>query len=64
MTVIFHPETGAYADVPEVSVSHYRRSGWMTSTEWNEHQALVARQAAEAEAAARKPVTTPPSKEK
>lgn len=47
MVAIYHPETQATVDVPGESLSHYRRSGWVTKSEWDEAQ----EQAAASEAA-------------
>ncbi len=36
--MIYHPETGGSVAVPEMSLHHYRQSGWITAAEWNELQ--------------------------
>jgi hypothetical protein len=47
--LIYHPESGGRAVVPEQSVQHYRRGGWLT---WPEHADNEVRKAQlEAEAA-------------
>jgi hypothetical protein len=48
---IYHPGTDATVAVPEESVAIYRQAGWLTRTEWDEHQALNAARAAEVSAA-------------
>ena len=35
---IYHPELDRHVQVPEESVSHYRRSGWLLSSEWQARQ--------------------------
>jgi hypothetical protein len=46
--VIYHPETQANTTVPEDSVWHYRQSGWLLRSEFDENEALAASRAAEA----------------
>ena len=49
--VIYHPGLGVQESVPEESLPHHRRSGWLLLSEHQENEA----QRAEREAAASKP---------
>lgn len=40
MAVIYHPETQGTVVVPEETLAHYRKSGWVTVDEWQEHLRL------------------------
>ena len=43
--VIWHPVTGATAEVSEDAVWHHRQSGWLLASEREEHEARVAERA-------------------
>lgn len=51
MATIYHPITRATISVPDESLPHHRRSGWMLLSEWQEQQAAKAAREAEAAAA-------------
>lgn len=40
--LIYHPGTQGQVAVPEEGLHHYRQSGWVTMTEWQEQQAAAA----------------------
>jgi len=49
--VIYHPGTDGQVAVPEESLPHYRRAGWLLLSEHQENEAArAAREAAEAKA--------------
>ena len=49
--VIYHPGTDGQVAVPEESLPHYRRAGWLLLSEHQENEAARAqREAAEAKA--------------
>lgn len=50
MPVIYHPETQGTVTVPDEALAHYRKSGWVTVDEWQEHLRL--RELTEAQARA------------
>lgn len=53
---IYHPSTEGVADVPEEAVWHYRQSGWVLLSEWQEARdtETAARQAEDNQKAAEK----------
>jgi len=61
--IIYHPETQGEVAVPEESVHHYRASGWVLRSEWNETLALREKAAKAAAKAAASPVKRPGVKE-
>lgn len=52
---VYHPGTGAYAQMPESALPHLRVAGWLTL---DEHRANEEQQAAAVAAAAKKAAKT------
>ena len=52
--VIWHPVTGATAEVSDDAVWHHRQSGWLLASEREDHEARLAERAAAQDKAAAK----------